>query len=77
MVSLVHNERTKVTATWFNTLATAFIAAGLFAPLAALLYGLTDLRIGPVSIGFLIIACAGGGLLLHFSGRVFLGRLRE
>ncbi len=35
---LIHNERTKLTATWLNTLATAFLAAGLFAPLAALAY---------------------------------------
>jgi hypothetical protein len=43
---LVHNERTKLTATWLNALATALIAAGLFAPFAALFYGLTELRVG-------------------------------
>jgi hypothetical protein len=35
---LVHNERTKLTATWLNTLATALIAAGVFAPAVAALY---------------------------------------
>jgi hypothetical protein len=76
-MSLVHNERTKLTATWFNALATAFIAAGLFAPLAALLYGLADLRIGPLYVAALIVACVGGGVLLHWSGLLVLGRLRE
>lgn len=31
---LVHNEQTKLTATWINTLAAALIAAGAFAPAA-------------------------------------------
>ena len=43
---LVHNERTKLTASWLNTLATALIAAGAFAPAAAWLYGLSALPIG-------------------------------
>ena len=36
---LVHNEQTKLTAAWLNTLATALVAAGTFAPFAALFYG--------------------------------------
>ena len=43
---LVHNERTKLTATWINTLATALVAAGFFAPVAALAYGISPLPIG-------------------------------
>ena len=50
-MSLVHNERTKLTAAWFNTLATALMAAGLFAPVAALLYGLTELRVELFGVG--------------------------
>jgi hypothetical protein len=76
-VSLIHNERTKLTATWFNALATALVATGMFAPLAALLYGLTDLRIGPVYIAVMVFVCIGGGLLLHSIGRSILGRMRE
>jgi hypothetical protein len=74
---LVHNERTKLTATWLNTLAAAIIAAGLFAPLAALLYGLAELRIGPFSVTAMVLVCLLGGLFLHIVGRVVLGRLRE
>jgi hypothetical protein len=38
---LVENERTKLTAGWLNALATALVATGVFAPAAALLYGVS------------------------------------
>ena len=74
---LVHNERTKLTATWFNTLAAAFIAAGAVAPLAAVLYGLSAL---PVELGRLLTlapACVVVGCAIHFTARAQLGRLRD
>ena len=74
---LVFNERTKHTASWFNTLATALVAAGAFAPASALLYGLSAL---PISGGYLLalmIGCFGLGTGLHVVGVVLLGRLRE
>ena len=76
-MSLVHNERTKLTATWISGLATAFIAAGLFAPAAALAYGIAELRIGPVSIVLILSLCIGVGVFLHWMGRFILRRLRE
>jgi hypothetical protein len=76
-VFLVHNERTKLTATWFNALATALIAAGLFAPFAALFYGLTELRVGLLSVTVVVLACLAGGTTLHVTGRMVLRRLRE
>ena len=76
-MSLVHNERTKLTATWFNTLATAVIAAGVFAPTAALVYGVTsapsDVRIMYALAG----SCFGFGCALHLIGRFILRRLQE
>jgi hypothetical protein len=76
-MSLIHNERVKLTATWCNTLATALVAAGGFAPGAALVWGLapstTDFRI----LLLIVLACLALGLSLHFVGRAFLGRLRE
>jgi len=53
---LVFNERAKLTASWFNTLATALIAAGAFAPAVAFLYGLSVL---PFSGGTLIVLVLG------------------
>jgi hypothetical protein len=69
---LVHNEQTKLTAAWLNTLATALVAAGTFAPFAAS---------NPATNGvFFAVAagvCFGGGMGLHVSGRAVLRRLRE
>ena len=39
-MSLVHNERTKLTANWLNTLAAGIILTGAVAPLVAAIYGL-------------------------------------
>jgi hypothetical protein len=76
-VSLVHNERTKLTSNWLNTLATALIAAGVFAPVAALMYGVS--RPAPSSLALLLltIACFAGAVILHVMGWLALGRLRE
>jgi hypothetical protein len=40
--ALVRNEQRKLSATWCNTLATAVVTAGTFAPLAAIFYGLAS-----------------------------------
>lgn len=74
---LVHNERTKLTASWLNALATALIAAGAFAPAAAWLYGLSTLPVGAFNLTAIAIACAGVGIGLHVSALAMLGRLRE
>jgi len=74
---LVHNERTKLTASWLNTLATALIAAGAFAPAAAWFYGLSALPVGTLYISAMAFACAVGGGGLHWVGRLYLDRLRE
>jgi hypothetical protein len=74
---LVHNERTKLTATWLNTLATALVAAGTVGPFAARLYGFSN---APLDGAYLTISagiCFLGGLSLHLGGILFLRRLRE
>ncbi len=76
-MSLVHNERTKLTAGLFNGLAVAFLAAGLFAPAAALAYGISNLRIGAAYLAPLILVCVIGAATLHWIGLVRLGRLEE
>lgn len=42
-MSLVHNERIKLTATFLNTTAVAVLAAGLIGPFFAVLYGLSSM----------------------------------
>ena len=73
---LVHNERTKLTAAWFNTLATAVIAAGFFGPVAALVYQLAPATIGTGYLIAVAFGCLALGGVLHLFGLVFLRRLR-
>jgi hypothetical protein len=74
---LVHNERTKLTANCFNTLATALVAAGVFAPVAALMYGLSPASPDSPRLSLVMLSCFAGGGFLHWLGRAVLGRLRE
>lgn len=74
---LVHNEQTKLTATWINTLAAAFIAAGAVAPVAAILYGLSALPIATGRLVLLAIACTVVGFGIHIVARALLRDLRE
>jgi hypothetical protein len=76
-VFLVENERTKLTANWLNALATALVAAGLFAPGAALLYGISQLPIGFEYMVALALGCLALGAAIHIAGRAVLGRLRQ
>ena len=74
---LVFNERIKLTAAWFNALATALVAAGAIAPVAAVLYGLSTL---PLQRGLMVaiaLGCACGGGIIHSIGLAWLGRMRE
>ena len=76
-MNLVFNERKKHTASWLNGLATALVAAGIFAPIAAFLYGLS---IPPTNLTYVFLlapGCLALGIGLHVLGKVVLGRLRE
>jgi hypothetical protein len=77
-MSLIRNERVKLTATWLNTLAAATIVTGVLAPTVALVFGFSTS--GTVSAGLFAGATAvwlliGGGL--HMAARHLLGRLQE
>jgi hypothetical protein len=76
-VHLVHNERTKLTATWVNTVAAAFIAAGAVAPVAAILYGLAALPTTPARMLALAFICLALGTGIHVIARILLRSLRE
>ena len=54
-MSLVHNERIKLTATCVNTLAAATIATGVVAPMVAVVFGLPTA--GAVSALGFVAAC--------------------
>ena len=74
-MSLIHNERTKLTANWFNAISAASVAVGAFAQLAPFVVGTTPAS-GLAVAGFSLAWLAGGGGL-HVVARWLLGRLRE
>jgi hypothetical protein len=74
---LIHNEQIKLTANWLNTLATAIVAAGVFAPLAAQIYGVSQMPRFGVPVALLTGCCFVFGAVLHLLGRLALRRLRE
>lgn len=74
-MSLVHNEQTKLSATWLNTLATALVAAGTFAPVAALFYGFSNSAPDRAALTVGVGVCFAIGVALHFIARAFLRRL--
>jgi hypothetical protein len=78
-MSLIHNERWKLTATWVNAVGVGIVIAGSVTPIVALAYGL---RAGPQPIGagtiiVLTLVWILIGLALHLMARALLGRLRE
>ena len=74
-MSLIHNERIKLTANWLNSISAASIAVGGFAQLAPLFTGIAAQSVPIVSvfsIGWIIF-----GITMHLIARVVLGGLRE
>ncbi|WP_156418418.1 hypothetical protein [Aureimonas sp. D3] len=72
-MSLIANERTKLTANWLNAMASGIIVTGAIAPAIAAVLGVT-------SVAGWIIALSScvwlfSGLALHFVARRILGRL--
>jgi hypothetical protein len=72
-MSLVDNERVKLTATWLNTLASATF--GVLAPLASFVYGLGQ---SPLSVSGSLVAMViwfSAALALCLGARRVLGGL--
>jgi hypothetical protein len=75
-MSLIHNERTKLTANAFNTAATSCFTLGVLAPMAAAFY-----NVGPGAISFRSIVLGAAiwlciALVLHYNARRQLGGLK-
>lgn len=75
-MSLIHNERTKLTAAFLNTVAATMVGAGAIAPLVAFTYAIPGAAEGSILtiIGISWLLC---GIVLHLLARVLLRRLRE
>ena len=77
-MSLIHNERTKLSATLLNTIAATFVAAGVVAPLVAVYYGFGGPSPG-MRPGLLLLGIATWlltALGLHIAARRVLGSLK-
>jgi ACR3 family arsenite efflux pump ArsB len=75
-MTVIDNERTKLTANAFNTIATSCVTVGVVAPLAAVFYnfGPNAVPVRTVVLGvviWLVIA-----IVAHYNARLHLGRLR-
>jgi hypothetical protein len=77
MNKTVRNERRKLTASWFNAIATALMAAGVFAPVASQIFGFGPNRVDQTLVLASSIVCAAASLILHSIGRRVLGGLEE
>jgi ABC-type transport system involved in multi-copper enzyme maturation permease subunit len=73
----VINERLKLLAAWFNTVAAAFLTTGIVAPIVAIIYDLTPKTPDPtlVFVSSSICILFSGGL--HLTGSYILGALQE
>lgn len=77
-MTLVHNERTKLTASAIDRASTACFTVGALGPLVAFLCGIG----GTVGVARGIVLLLGaafwiaGGMLLHMVAWLYLGRLK-
>jgi hypothetical protein len=75
-MSLIHNERWKLTANWLNALASGIIITGVVAPAIAVLFRLqTAVGISPVLLALSSIVWLLAGIALHLTARRILKRL--
>ena len=75
-MSLIHNERRKLTATLLNGVAIAMMATGFVAPVVAVSYGVSNaplslFLVGTAAVWFFV------ALGLHLVARAILGGLKE
>lgn len=74
-MSLVENERTKLTATALNNLGVATFVTAFVAPAVSFLYG----AFAPGPTGWWLLIALGwcsAGIVLHLLARSILGRLK-
>jgi hypothetical protein len=62
----VINERLKLLAAWFNTVAAAFLTTGVVAPIVAIIYGLAPKTLDPT------LVFVSSSICMLFSGEVYI-----
>ncbi|WP_029349828.1 hypothetical protein [Bosea sp. 117] len=71
-MSLIHNERTKLSATYLNGIAIAVMAVGGLGPVISVLNGGSVPALGVAAVSMI---CLAGSISLHFLARRLLGSL--
>jgi Na+/melibiose symporter-like transporter len=71
-MSLVYNERTKLSATYLNGITIAVMAVGGLGPVISVLNGGSTPALGIAAIS---VICLMGSVALHFLARRLLGSL--
>jgi hypothetical protein len=74
-MSLVHNERIKLFATALSNTAVATVVTAIVAPMVGLLYGSS--AIASSQWPLIGLAWFLGGISLHITAQLALGRLRD
>lgn len=72
-MSLIHNERTKLTATYLNGIGIAIFAVGGFAPVISSLYGPSGPTLGLI---FISLICFLMSFAIHYTASNVLKRLK-
>jgi hypothetical protein len=77
-MSLIHNEQTKLTASYLNTAASGCSGAGVVAPLAAAVFGLTGpgSPVSTLTLGLGILIFLVASIVLHLAARYVLKGLK-
>ena len=75
-MSLIHNERTKLSAAALNTAATSCFTVGVLAPMAAAFYNIGPGRGSFQSVAFGALIWLSAASFLHYHGRRILGGLK-
>jgi hypothetical protein len=76
-MTVVHNERTKLTATGINNIAVACIVAGSLSPIVAFAYGLNVPHQEVWKFALIEVAWISVGLTLHMIARAVRGRIKS
>jgi dipeptide/tripeptide permease len=76
-LSLIYNEKTKLTATWLNALASGSVLVGVVTPTAAVIYGPAQMTAPAWAAGLSGVLFITLGLALHLLARGLLEGLKE
>jgi Na+/melibiose symporter-like transporter len=76
LATTIHNERTKLSATWLNGLAIALAAIGGFAPTVSYFAEQNQQTLPAITSLAVAVACLTMSIALHLVARTLLGRLK-